>query len=294
MSVRDVAKRYLRPAVVRMRGLGAVPAAVGLGVANLTSRRSVCDPGSPCVVSLTSYGSRLRHVHLVIESIARGSLRPARLILWSEDPEFRASPPRAIRRLISRGLELRACEDLGPHKKYFPYVSDDDAPDGLALVTSDDDAIYPVTWLAGLARAHREMPEANIAYRARMVPAAGADGTLPPYHTWPDCRTDVPGPEVFPTGVSGVLYNPRMQAALRARGRQFEDSAPRADDIWLYMVARKEGIPIRQLADAPANFPYLPFSQGRGLAETNYLQGGNDRQFAATSTLLGVPSARAR
>jgi hypothetical protein len=47
---------------------------------NELSKQSVIAPGGP-VVSVTTYGERLSTVHLVLESIAAGSVLPSRLIL---------------------------------------------------------------------------------------------------------------------------------------------------------------------------------------------------------------------
>ena len=77
---------------------------------------------APVVVSLTSYGSRIRAVHLAVESMVHGTVRPQRLILWLREADVVADPPAPLARLVRRGLELRCTEDWGPHQKYYPYV----------------------------------------------------------------------------------------------------------------------------------------------------------------------------
>ena len=55
---------------------------------NRLGRSPVATGGPGVVVSMTTYGKRVRTVHLAIESIARGAVRPARLILWLDEPEL--------------------------------------------------------------------------------------------------------------------------------------------------------------------------------------------------------------
>lgn len=190
-------------------------------------------------VSLTSYGKRISKVWMAIESIGLGAVKPARVILWLDDEEVVANPSDPLQRLQERGLEIRHCRDYGPHKKYFPYVSEVlDAQPDVPLVTADDDVIYPVTWLSELMTAHHD--EHVTAFRARIRTAA-------PYRTWPLCETTAPSERVFATGVSGVAYPVKVLAALRDRGDRFMSVCPRADDFWLHYAALATGTPVRQV-----------------------------------------------
>ncbi|WP_344122224.1 hypothetical protein [Kocuria aegyptia] len=71
-----------------------------------------------------------------MEAIARGSVRPQRLILWLADAEVVAHPPAPLARLVERGLEIRHAADWGPHKKYYPYACSQ-ADHELPLVTAE-------------------------------------------------------------------------------------------------------------------------------------------------------------
>ena len=66
------------------------------------SRRSVLGQGD-VVVSMTSHGSRIRRIHYGIQSIARGTLRPTRMILWI-DEELKGHPlPHSFKDLSAGG-----------------------------------------------------------------------------------------------------------------------------------------------------------------------------------------------
>jgi hypothetical protein len=249
-----------------------------LALRNAMSARSVIGT-VPVAVSLTTHGTRIESVHLTIESIARSPDRPCRLILWLDSREAFAHRPRSIRRLQARGLEVRVCDNFGPHTKYFPYVQafpEDPVP----LVTADDDLIYPGGWLAGLFAAHCREPALLHCYRARTV-VLDARG-IRPYAEWPLCRGRQAVPTNFLTGVSGVIYPPRFLAQLRALGSAFSDCCPKADDIWLNAVALRHGFQVRQLQDEASDFPEIPGSQGQALWPSNQFGGANDRQLART------------
>ena len=128
-----------------------------LWLLNLYVRTAITQPGGP-VVSLTSYGKRIRTVCLAIESIARGSMLPSRLILWIDDIAVFDNLPSGIRRLRQRGLEVRFCRNYGPHKKYYPYLASVETIEA-PLVTADDDLLYPRYWLKELVEAFRQCPD---------------------------------------------------------------------------------------------------------------------------------------
>lgn len=235
----------------------------------------------PVVVSLTSYGARVAEVAITIESIGRGSTRPARLILWLDEQDTLDNLPSDLLRQRSRGLEIRPTEDVGPHKKYFPYVMSE-RRHVLPLATADDDVIYPRSWLRLLVEANRQFPTAVSCYRANIVCVEG--DKLAPYNSWPRCRNTVASATRFATGVSGVIYPPTMLEDLARRGDAFRSTTPRADDVWLHWVALRTSRPVRQLSSRPRHFPLIPGSQNGGLTTYNVYEHGNDRQIAALYT----------
>jgi hypothetical protein len=249
-----------------------------LKLANRFRRHQVVGDGA-AVVSLTSYGDRIDTVYLTLESIGRGSVRPSRLILWLDDANVFQNLPKNLMRLKARGLEIIKCEDLGPHKKYYPYVEGSEAFN-LPLVTADDDVIYPADWLARLIDEHGKTPQDVICYRAREVNFSEIGLAL--YQSWKLCSSTSSSVRHVATGVSGVLYPPGLQMFLKAAGRQFLDCCPRADDLWLHVNAVRHGAKIRQIHSSPADFPELPNSQAQALSVTNLDGGQNDVQIGKT------------
>jgi hypothetical protein len=238
---------------------------------------------SAVVVSLTSYGRRIRTVHLAIESIARGTIRPQRLILWLDDAQAVSHPPAGLRRLQQRGLEIAHTEDVRSHKKYYPYVQT--TPKHLLpLVTADDDVLYPRSWLEELWTAWNVAPDCVWCVRGRVAQIDPA-GRFRPYADWPLARVTRPAHSIVPTGTSGVLYPPSVLDALRRAGDAFRALAPDTDDLWLHHVALVAGVRAGQVTSHARHFPVLPFGQGHGLFRSNVSEGNDavlDRLYTAS------------
>lgn len=260
------------------RRLFALTQTAGLQFRSLVSRQSLVDPlNDAVVVSLTSYGSRTRTAHLAVESVGRGSVRPGRLILWLDDQNVLANPPKGLRQAQRRGLEIRSSPNFGPHTKYY-LAARDVVQEGQVLVTADDDIYYPSDWLARLIESHRRWPADVLCYRAHHILVG--PGGIEPYLTWPRQSNADAGPCVFATGVSGVLYPYPMVALLAEAGEAFAPVSLRNDDLWLHHVALTNGIQARQIGARARHFLVAPGTRDVMLASGNVEGGGNDAIIA--------------
>ncbi|HWA96672.1 MAG TPA: hypothetical protein VG844_18895 [Terracidiphilus sp.] len=253
---------------------------VRLSFINRFGRSPVTQSGMP-VVSLTTYGNRIKSVHLAIESIANGFCRPSRLILWLDEQSVLANLPPAIRRLQKRGLEVRLTKNYGPHKKYYPYVESQSSFE-VPLVTADDDILYPRYWLKALVSANQEHPKLVNCFRARVIELA--DGRFKPYSSLESCLSTVSQYRNIAIGCMGVIYPEALLLKLKRAGTAFESCCPKADDIWLHVQAIRSGHKIRQIMP---KLPYLAFqnlpgTQQSALSRDNVDSDGNDPQIKAT------------
>lgn len=269
-SARRAAKR-LRKQLKRVRSLVR---SGGYWLTNNVSSKPVTG-NAPVVVSLTTYGTRIHSVALAIESIADGDIRPHRLILWLDDDLVLPSGnlPASLLRLQRRGLEIQVNDNVGPHGKYFGYVTSRTHHD-FPLVTADDDILYPRRWLKMLYDAHQAHPrEVNCHWAKRMETV---NGRLAGYATWPAVTDTNSGAGNFALGVSGVIYPVHLLDELARRGPEFESICPKADDIWLHWVALQTQTRIRQVSKVAHHFPMIPGTQSTGLRQANVADGGND------------------
>jgi hypothetical protein len=256
-----------------------IPRAIRLAWHNRRKTTPIANLGGP-VVSLTTYGARIRTVYLVIESIAMGTLLPSRVILWVDDENLFNHLPRTIRRLMHRGLEVKLCPNYGPHTKYYPYIATEDRFD-VALVTADDDQLYPKQWLEGLAAAFRDEPAVVNCYQCRAISVQG--NSVSPYRQWQETNAKDASFRQVALGVWGVIYPPAFLRVLKNTGAAFKNCCPTADDLWLHVQALRAGYKVRQITAGPAVPLAIPGTEGMGLWRSNY-SGGNDRQIAATYT----------
>lgn len=241
------------------------------------ARHSVLGEGA-AVVSLTSHGRRLATVHLAIESIAQGDVRPHALLLHVGKGTHAQDWP-GLRRLVRRGLQIIEVDDVGPHTKYWPALAHPDLQQR-ALVTADDDIVYPRDWLSRLLAVHQQHPHDVVAHRAYRVRLD--EQGLRPYDEWPFCVDTAASVLNFATGVSGVLYPPAMVQGLREAGDGFLALCPKADDVWLHAVAVRYGFAVRQVTHVATHFPLIAGSQVETLMASNVDGGGNDVQLRRT------------
>lgn len=266
------------------RAVKLLPTLLCNAFSNIVSRASITGSGE-CVVSLTTYSTRTRYVFLTIESIARGTLKPGRVILWIDDRSILESLPSTLTRLQQRGLEIRQTQNYGPHKKYYPYVCSEDKF-SVPLVTADDDIIYPPFWLEGLLSSYRQYPDNVSCYRAHSISISAAG--IAPYRQWTPCSDTTPRYGNFSTGASGALYPPGMLRALKLQGTAFLESAPRADDVWLHASALRNGFKTRQVRPSAIEFPVIPGTQGLALSRQNVALDGNDTQIQLTYDIRDI------
>ena len=94
---------------------------------------------SSLIVSFTSYPARIHVVPQVLESLYAQSMKADRILLWLAEEQFpnkEADLPKSLIDDAAAGkFELRWCDDLGSHKKYFYTMQE--FPDDI-VVTVDD------------------------------------------------------------------------------------------------------------------------------------------------------------
>ena len=202
-----------------------------------------CGEGETCdaVVSLTSYGPRIRTCHIAIRSILSQSVVPKTIILWLDAKSDDVELPAELEELRGYGLQINyGCDNLYGHKKY--YYAMKQYPDD-CIVTIDDDVIYAKDMLATLWCIHTKYPEAVVARRAHKIMVK--DNRVMPYIKWIHeyrGKTNEPLNSLMATGVGGVLYPAHFANGLLLDKDKIIKYSLRADDIWLKAYEAHEGI----------------------------------------------------
>ncbi|MCM1537615.1 MAG: glycosyltransferase [bacterium] len=241
------------------------------------------------IVSLTTIPSRLDTIWITLESLFRQSYKADKIILWVADEIDWDEIYKRLGEQIKRGLEIRQCENLGPHKKYF-YTFQEFHND--LVVTVDDDVIYSEKMLEGLVKNYVKKPDRVYCYRSHQIQFR-KDGTIKPYSRWLSYENRVirsPNESRlnFFTGAGGVLYPTHLMPQELFNADMIQQYCWRADDVWLYMHMLKNNIPICNVNGNCGNILVIERSQKEALWKTNLKKSENDEYIAVVGKAMGV------
>ena len=235
--------------------------------------------GKEVVVSLTSYPARIDTVHLTVRSLMDQTVKADRIVLWLSEDQF---PGRVLPEAlcsIGEPFEVRWCDDLKPHKKY--YYALEEFPDAV-LVTVDDDVRYQPDLLERLLNSYVRFPRAVSAMRVNLV-TREPDGSISPYRRWKrQFSADMfePRMDLLATGVGGVLYPPGCLDDVVFDRSRIERSCLYADDLWLKYAEVLKGTPV-VLASDRFVCDTIEGTQDDSLYSRNLLRSENDDYLEA-------------
>lgn len=187
------------------------------------------DSNSPLIVSLTSFPARINTVWVTVQSLLNQTMKPRKVILWLSDEQFPDHQlPKNLIRLYKYGLEVRWCEDLKPHKKYFFTMLENV---NTIIVTADDDIFYPENHLYQLWMGHVKYPEAVVCTWSHVIKTENKKCT--PYNTWKNIKTDIPSYCLLPIGCNGILYPVNSMDSTLFNIEMIKKYSLYTDDLWL-------------------------------------------------------------
>jgi len=255
------------------------------------SRRMIPHPQGYGTVTLTTYRARQWAAMLAADSVGRGTLRPARMVLFvdgrSYQPERLPFPLAVLRR---RGVEIVCLdEDYGSYTKLPLFVWRPD-PERMPVITVDDDVLYPSDWLQCLRDAALAGGSDVLCYHARRIRVDGA-GAFAPYVDWELVQHTDAGYDILPLGVYGVLYRKEAVDAIRNKGLAFR-AAPNIDDLWFRFCTIERGIMARRIVAPLARYAPVPFTGRTAIYPGNVFGGGNDRKLALIAPLFDLTPLR--
>jgi hypothetical protein len=203
-------------------------------------------PNAPrVIVSLTTFPARVADVSLTLYSLMVQTFRPDKIVLYLCEREFAGvTLPDDLLRLAKHGLTIRFVSDnIRQYLKLIPALRE--FPDDI-IVTYDDDVFYPSNSLEVLMRSYRRNPKVVHGNRARLVPVNEKGSLMVEYVLFWKIyfggkRPPDPSPLVFPEGVSGTLYPPRVLPPLASNASLFLAYAPSHDDLWFWAMAVVNG-----------------------------------------------------
>ncbi|WP_051188399.1 hypothetical protein [Proteocatella sphenisci] len=232
------------------------------------------------IISLTTFPARINKVWLTIESLMRQTVRPQKIILWLAESQFesRDELPKRLLALQKYGLEIKFCDDLRSHKKY--YYSMLHHPEKI-IVTVDDDTFYPESLLENLLETHKKYPESVCCNLAHAI--TFKDGKINKYSEWKSGSDGVIGPShnIMPIGCQGVLYPPNLLNENLFDKNQIKELCPLADDIWLKAMATINNVRTVKVNSNSITYVDIIAFRDVSLTKVNVGQNLNDKQIRA-------------
>lgn len=240
------------------------------------------------IVSLTTFPGRIGTLSKVLDTVY-AQTRPAdRIVLWLAEEQFPGREqdlPEDLMVLVNdKRLEIRWCDDLKPHKKYF-YALQEFTDD--LVVTVDDDLMYPKDMLECLYKSYLMYPNAVSTLRAHLI-LISENGEVLPYSSWikeTDACMYEPSMQLIATGGAGVLYPPNIFRKEFFDTEAIKETCLWADDLWLKAMQTVSEVPV-VVARKSEHLRYLPGSQDEALCHTNVDQNLNDVQLAKINEWL--------
>lgn len=230
------------------------------------------------IVSLTTFPARMKTLPIVLESLFRQSVKPDKIILWLADTQYpdKLKTYYDLKSFIDKGLEIKYCDDLRSHKKY--YYSMKENPTAV-IVTVDDDVIYPENMLEKLLRTHKIYSNCIVANRAHKMIIS--KDVVRPYSQWVTRAGNKEKPDLFlcPTGCGGVLYPPECMDMRVFDKDVFMSICKYADDLWLKCMSFLKGTKIVITENDSPEIIDVIGNKKNGLAKINVEEDYNTSQL---------------
>jgi hypothetical protein len=232
------------------------------------------------IISLTSYPARIDTVYLTIMTLLNQTYKPRAVILWLADEQFpnrESDLPAKLNDLVQKGLTIRFCDDLKPHKKYYYTMVEN--PESY-VITVDDDIYYPEKLVENLMNTSSKYPDTVVCTWGHVI-SPDESGDVYSADKWVYSHKGTkPSFRLIPTGVGGVLYPPHCLDNEVLNKDSIKSLCINADDLWLKAMALKNHKKAVRV-DMPAKVYFsILKTQRSGLYFSNAVSGQNSVAWA--------------
>lgn len=226
------------------------------------------------IASLTSFPARIECAHYAIKSLMLQSYKPDRIVLWLAEEQFPEKKlPKTLLELQNYGLEIKWCENLYGHKKYFCLVSQQNENE--VIITFDDDIIYPKKCIERLINTHQKFPNVLVCERAQAINFS-EEKILNPgrWDTISDVGINSPSYSLNPSNGGGCLIPYGIFHEDITDAKKIQELALRNDDIWTMFMCVQNKTKIVKTRKYHKTFTVVEGSQVSTLASNNIGNGG--------------------
>lgn len=120
------------------------------------------------VCTLTSFPGRIDTVQYTIKTLFTQTYKPDRIVLWLAEEEFPdRKMPESIFKLQERGLEVRYCENLYGHKRYYKLIEEQKEDE--CIIMFDDDILFPPHLIERTYKVWKKHPKCIVCDRGQVL-----------------------------------------------------------------------------------------------------------------------------
>lgn len=188
--------------------------------------------------TLTTFPDRIDSVQYTLRSIFNQSMKPDRVVLWLAKEEFEGRElPESIKEFQKIGLEVRFCENMFGHKRYYQLIPEQ--KDNELIVMFDDDILFPRHLVTRLYETWKNNPDCVVCDRGQVF-ELNPDGEVLNPGRWSSISpvgVKKPSFRVLASPGGGCLIPPNALYKDACNTELIKKYAIKTGDIWLMFMA---------------------------------------------------------
>lgn len=189
------------------------------------------------IFTLTSFPDRIDSVQYTLRTLFMQSMKPDRVILWLAKDEFEnVSFPESILEFQQIGLEIRYCDNLYGHKRYYCLVPEQ--KENECIVMFDDDILFPKYLVERLYKTWEKNRNCIVCDRGQVMTTTEA-GVLNPgrWSSISKVGLKTPSYRLLASPGGGCLIPPGALYKDACNSELIQKYAIKTGDIWLMFMA---------------------------------------------------------
>lgn len=233
--------------------------------------------------TLTSFPARIDTVQYTLCTLFDQSMKPDRVVLWLAAEEFEGvEMPDSIKEFQKIGLEVRFCENMFGHKRYYKLI--DEQKDNELIVMFDDDILFPKYLVERLYTTWENFPDCVICERGQVLTFNG-DKVLNPGRWSSISKVGIQSPSyrLLASPGGGCLFPPKALYKDANNTEIIKKYAFKTGDIWLMFMTVQNDVKVVRTHRYHRTFIQYEDQQSVQLGREAIYQGRYEKTFADLS-----------
>lgn len=233
--------------------------------------------------TLTSFPARIDTVQYTLRTLFDQSMKPDRVVLWLAAEEFEGvEMPDSIKEFQKIGLEVRFCENMFGHKRYYKLI--EEQKDNELIVMFDDDILFPKYLVERLYTTWENFPDCVICERGQVLTFNG-DKVLNPGRWSSISKVGIQSPSyrLLASPGGGCLFPPKALYKDANNTEIIKKYAFKTGDIWLMFMTVQNDVKVVRTHRYHRTFIQYEDQQSVQLGREAIYQGRYEKTFADLS-----------